>query len=403
MSLLSHLKVLDFSTLLPGPYATMMLADMGAEVLRVESTRQIDFLRFAAPMDGDQSANHMYLNRSKKLLAVDLKQQDGVDIIKQLIREQDYDIVVEQFRPGVMKRLGIDYDTLREINPGIIYCSITGYGQTGPYKDRAGHDNNYLSLAGVADYSRRVGEPPVPQGIQIADIAGGSMHAVAGILAAVSHREQTGNGQHIDVSMTDAAFALNALAAPGLLACGEPQKAETTLLNGGTFYDYYETSDGRFFGGQYRTPVFKALTEATGTSALMELYPTMMQADTPERRKAQKQIKQTLRDAFASQTFEHWQAVFAATDACVEPVLNLAESKDHPQLTARNMVITVPKPDGSQQPQVAHPIKYSNYSPDYKYTGGAIGEDTRHILQELGYTESRIDELKEHAVIKEAE
>ena len=394
MALLNHLKILDFSTLLPGPYATMMLADMGAEVLRVESTKQVDFLRFAPPMDGEHSANHMYLNRSKKLLALDLKQDAGVHVIKQLVEQQGYDIVVEQFRPGVMSRLGISYETLKAINPRIIYCSITGYGQNGPYQHRAGHDNNYLALAGIANYSRRKGKPPTPQGIQIADIAGGSMHAIAGILAAVSHREKTGQGQHIDISMTDAAFALNALAAPGLLACDEPPEPESTLLNGGSFYDYYETQDGRFFSvGSIEPPFFKALCETLDTPELLALHSQMMSPAGPEKEAAMATIREGLQKAFSSNSYEYWLQAFAASDACVEPVLTMREASEHPQLVARKMVADVPRPDGSHQPQVAHPIKYSDFEPQYAHTGGAIGQDSRSILLELGYSTEQIDEL----------
>ncbi len=159
------------------------------------------------------SAAHSYLNRNKKAIALDLKSPDAKSIIHKLLAE--YDVVVEQFRPGVMARLGLDYETLKKINPNLIYCSITGYGQTGPLKDRAGHDINYLALSGVADYSRRKGERPVPQGVQIADIAGGSHHAVMAVLAAVIERSQTGEGQHLDISMTDCAFSMNAMFASG--------------------------------------------------------------------------------------------------------------------------------------------------------------------------------------------
>ncbi|MFT7111188.1 MAG: alpha-methylacyl-CoA racemase, partial [Psychrobacter glaciei] len=213
---LSSLKVLDFSTLLPGPYATLMMADMGAQVLRIESPTRPDLVRALPPMDiSGHSAAHSYLNRNKKAMALDLKNPEALGIIHALIAE--YDVVVEQFRPGVMARLGLDYPSLKKINPKLIYCSITGYGQTGPLKDRAGHDINYLALSGIADYSRRKNQKPVPQAVQIADIAGGSHHAVMGVLAAVIQRSQTGEGQHLDISMTDCAFSLNAMFASGML------------------------------------------------------------------------------------------------------------------------------------------------------------------------------------------
>lgn len=256
MGILNGLKILDFSTLLPGPYATMMLADLGAEVIRVESSTRVDLIRVTPPFDKDDlSAAHGYLNRSKRSLTLNLKQAASVEIIKTLVAE--YDIVIEQFRPGVMERLGLDYESLKKVNSKLIYCSLTGYGQTGPYRNRPGHDNNYLSVAGVMDYSRRKGKVPTTMGIQIADIAGGSLHSVIGILAAVVHREKTGEGQYIDVSMTDAAFSMNAVYGSGYLVGGIEPQPEEMQLNGGTFYDFYETKDGRYFSVGSIEPPFK--------------------------------------------------------------------------------------------------------------------------------------------------
>ena len=231
MGILKGLKVLDFSTLLPGPFATMMLADMGAEIIKVESPFREDLVKHQEPIDGDVSAVFGHLNRSKRSLALDLKQEEAKEVIYKLVHE--YDIIIEQFRPGVMDKLGIGYEMLKNINPRIIFCSITGYGQTGPLNNRAGHDINYLSLAGISSYSFRKNQVPVPAGIQVADIAGGSMPAVIGILAAVYHRNQTGKGQYIDLSITDVAFSLNAMYGPSYLVAGIEPESESVLLNGG--------------------------------------------------------------------------------------------------------------------------------------------------------------------------
>ena len=185
---------------------------------------------------------------------MNLKKPEAVDIIKRLVDE--YDIIVEQFRPGVMKRLGLDYKTIFKINPRIIYCSITGYGQTGPYKDRAGHDINYLATAGVSSHSGRKKYGPILSGVQIADVAGGSLHAVTGILAAVIQRIQTGEGQYIDISMTDGSFALNSIHGADFLSGGSEPKFESTILNGGSYYDYYKTKDGRYFSVGSLEPKF---------------------------------------------------------------------------------------------------------------------------------------------------
>ena len=194
---LKGLKVLDFSTLLPGPFATLYLADLGAEVIHIESPTRPDLVRLFPPYANGQATSHSYLNRNKQSVTLDLKDPASIEQVKQKISE--FDIVVEQFRPGVMQRLGLDYQTLAEINPRLIYCSITGYGQTGSYKDKAGHDINYIALSGIAGHCGRQDSGPPPMGIQIADVAGGSLHAVIGILAAVVERQNSGLGQYIDI------------------------------------------------------------------------------------------------------------------------------------------------------------------------------------------------------------
>ncbi|MFC2949375.1 CaiB/BaiF CoA transferase family protein [Virgibacillus sediminis] len=388
--MLGSLKILDFSTLLPGPYATMMLADLGAEVLRVEAPDRFDFIREMKPQAGEDSAAHQHLNRNKQSIALDLNKQEAVEVVKRLVLE--YDIVLEQFRPGVMERLGLDFQTLKEVNPRLIYCSITGYGQTGPYRDRPGHDNNYLSLSGVAGYSKRKQEAPVPMGIQIADIAGGSMHSATAILAAAIHRQETGEGQYIDISMTDASFALNALFGSGYLAAGENPEPESTELNGGTFYDYYQTKDGRYFSvGSLEPPFRKKLCEGLGIPNMVELA----NSDQP---KEQQIFKQAIREAFLERTFHEWQEIFQDIDACVEPVLTFAEAAAHPQLKARGMVADVRKSDGTTQQQIASPFKFSGYQQKYSSVGGKRGVDTLAVLRQAGWNDKEIDRWMEEGV-----
>jgi alpha-methylacyl-CoA racemase len=364
---LSNLKVLDFSTLLPGPYATMLLADMGADVLRVEAPGRLDLTRVMPPLEDGVSTSHTFLNRGKRSLGLDLKQEDSADLVKQLVTE--YDVVVEQFRPGVMDRLGIGYETLKAINPNLIYCAITGYGQTGPYKDRAGHDINYLSLAGVSSHCGRREAGPPPMGIQVADVAGGSHHAVMGILAAVIHRQQTGEGQFIDISMTDAAFALNTMAGAAALAGGQEQKPESSMLNGGTFYDYYQTSDGRWLSVGSLEPQFSdRLCDALG-------IPDMKSFALSQNPEHQQAIREALKSNIAQKTLAQWQDVFANVDACVEPVLTITEAAEHPQLKARGMVIDVAKGNGGGQKQIGHPIKFSATPCESRYIGRTLGAD----------------------------
>jgi len=384
---LKGLKILDFSGLLPGPYASLMLADMGAEVLRVESPTRPDLVRALPPLDeSGHSAAHSYLNRNKQALALDLKKPEAITIVKDLI--QEYDIVLEQFRPGVMARLGLDYETLNAINPKLIYCSITGYGQTGPLKDRAGHDINYLALSGIADYSRRAGEKPVPQAVQIADIAGGSHHAVMGILAAVIERSNTQAGQHVDISMTDCAFSLNAMFAAGYLGGQVEPKAESTMLNGGSFYDYYETQDGRYMSvGSLEPQFLMQLCDALNLKALISKAGSQKPEDIAH-------FKSAISDAFKSQPFEHWCDAFAKLDCCVEPVLSFSEASQQPHALQRGWVTEA----GSHGiKQLANPIFKGNA---INNTGAALGSDSIHVLQTMGLNTDEIAQLKTNKVVK---
>ncbi|POA50626.1 MULTISPECIES: CaiB/BaiF CoA transferase family protein [unclassified Pseudomonas] len=388
---LASLKVLDFSTLLPGPFASLLLADMGAQVLRIESPTRMDLLRVLPPHDQGVSASHAYLNRNKRSLALDLKRPEALEVVRQLV--QDYDIVLEQFRPGVMERLGLGYEALKAIKPGLIYVSITGYGQTGPYKDRAGHDINYLALAGLASQTGRREQGPLPLGIQAADIAGGSLHGVIGLLAAVIARQHNGQGQHLDVSMTDCVFSLHAMAGAGYLACGVEPGMEQQVLNGGSFYDYYRTRDGRWLSvGSLEPGFMQQLCAALGRPELAAqgLSPV------PEQQQA---LKQALQVEFEKHDFAKLCRLFEGLDACVEPVLGLAEALEHPQLQARQLVSQVPREDGSRQAQIACPLKFSAGLPEPRHVGARLGAHSAEVLAELGYDAERIEALRRDRVI----
>ncbi len=382
---LASLKVLDFSTLLPGPFASLMLADMGAEVLRIESPTRMDLLRVLPPHDHGTSASHAYLNRNKRSLALDLKQAEALEIVRALVK--DYDILLEQFRPGVMERLGLGYEALKAINPRLIYVSITGYGQTGPYKDRAGHDINYLALAGVASYTGRRDTGPLPLGVQLADVGGGSLHAVVGLLAAVIARQHSGVGQYLDVSMTDCSFSLNAMAGAGYLACGVEPEWENHVLNGGSFYDYYRSRDGRWMSVGSLEPAFmQQLCAALGRPELAALG-------------LDPALKQALQVEFEKRSFDELCELFATVDACVEPVLSFSEALEHPQLKARELVSQVPRGDGSAQAQMACPLKFSEGLPEPRHIGVAVGAHSDEVLVELGLSAQRITELRQGKVV----
>jgi len=380
MSALSHLKILDFSTLLPGPFGTLILADLGADVLRVESPERSDMSREMGPKDDDASYVHRYLNRNKRSITLDLKNPRAIKIVKQLIIE--YDILVEQFRPGVMQQLGLDYEALKAINPALIYCSLSGYGQTGPYRDRAGHDINYLSIAGIAEHSRRKGTVPVPSGTQIADIAGGSMFLVTGLLAAVIQRTETGAGQQVDVSITDAVFTLNAVPAASYLGAEIETGPESYILNGQQFYDYYETSDGRYFSvGSLEPKFLKKLCEILNKPELISLVisPNIEQNI---------EFKKHLSAVIKTKSFDECCSLFNSADACVEPVLTLAEACSNEQLLYREMIIEV---DGIKQ--IGCAIKMSESKPQYQFKGCSKGEHNNFLLNEFNYTEDNYNQL----------
>jgi crotonobetainyl-CoA:carnitine CoA-transferase CaiB-like acyl-CoA transferase len=349
LKLLDGLNILDFSTLLPGPYATMLMADMGASVTRVIHPNKPDLTETLPPYIGGTSALSAQLNHNKTTLALDLKQAEAIEHVLNQIDQ--YDIVLEQFRPGVMTKLGLDYPSLKALKPDLIYCSITGYGQTGPYAYKAGHDINYLALSGIASYSGSRDEGPKLNGIQIADMAGGSHHAVMSILAAVIHKQRTGEGQYIDVSMTDCAFSMNIISGAPMLAGGHEPKAESELLNGGFFYDYYPTLDGRYLSVGGLEPKFIARL-----ANLLECPELGKFALSPNPTK-QQELKQQLQTIFRQKTLDEWQQLFAHEDVCVEPVLTVKEASEHPHFIARGSLKTT-KIGDQEIKQLAYPVKH---------------------------------------------
>ena len=309
MGSLEGLKVLDFSTLLPGPYASLMLADMGAEVLTISSPSKYDLVQhYGAEIDGTGiSACSAWLGRNKKTMFLNLKTAEGKEIVRRLI--MDYDVVLEQFRPGVMQKLGLGFDELREVNPRLIYCSLTGYGQTGPLTDAAGHDINYMSRSGIISHAGRASGGPSLMNFQIADVAAGSMNAVIGILAAVYHRQQTGQGQFVDISMLDGCVPFNSLEGADFLVSGRQPAREAHLLNGGCVYDYYETSDGGYMSVGCLEPKFwENFCRCLGREDL--IAGTVRPENVAE-------VRKQLREIFLTKTREEWTEIFDGADACV--------------------------------------------------------------------------------------
>jgi alpha-methylacyl-CoA racemase len=390
---LAGLKILDFTTLLPGPYATQILADMGAEVLRVESPTRPDLVKFMPPFVGTGkdrvSAAHATLNGNKKSIALDLKKEGTTEIVHKLVAE--YDIVLEQFRPGVMQRLGLDFASLQKTQPKLIYCSITGYGQTGPLKDRAGHDINYLALSGLASFSGRAETGPVLSGTQIADIAGGSHHAAMAIMAAVIQRATTGNGQYLDISMSDAAMALTTMFGSNAITSKEDPSYGKEMLNGGLFYDYYQTSDQRHISIGSLEPNF-----ALALLTLLELDEWKNKI-VDQDQQAQQQLKTAISEKVNAQPLAYWQAAFAKVDACVEPVLTLNEAFKHPHFLARGMITEAKDSGGNAIQQINSAMPFKRESAHQ--IGKKLGADTLSIMQQLGYSDEQVVAFKKNRCI----
>lgn len=379
MGSLDDLKILDFSTLLPGPYATLMLADMGAEVLKISSASRPDIVLDYPPFIGDTgvSASQAWLGRNKKTMFLNLKTGEGKAVVKELVKE--YDIVLEQFRPGVMEKLGLGYEDLKAVNPKLIYCSLTGYGQTGPLRDAAGHDINYMSRSGIISQVGRRESGPSLMNFQIADIAVGSMNSVIGILAAVNYRKNTGKGQYIDVAMMDGCVPFNSLDGAGFLVSGKEPKREGERLNGGCIYDFYETKDGEYLSvGSLEPQFWSRFCTAIGREDLIEgtVYPPNID-----------EVKAEIRGILKTKTRDEWVEVFSHYDACVQPVLNLKEALlEDEQVKEREMVVDVKLPlhEDVSVKQLATAVKLSECPCEYKFAGYPTGYHTKEVIEQLG-------------------
>ncbi|MEG0830216.1 MAG: CaiB/BaiF CoA-transferase family protein [Anaerovoracaceae bacterium] len=388
-SALNNLKILDFTTLLPGPYATLMLADLGAEVIKISSGSKSDIVADFPPFIGgsELSANQAWLGRNKRNIFLNLKSLDSIEIVKKLI--MDYDILIEQFRPGVMDKLGLGYETLKKLNPKLIYCSLTGYGQDGPLKMQAGHDINYLARSGNMAHAGRKDTGPVLTNMQIADVAVGSLNSVTGILAAVNYRHITGEGQYIDVAMYDGLIPFNSMDGAAFLVSGQEAKREGQRLNGGCIYDFYKTKDGEYLSVGCLEPKFwKEFCLCIERPEYIE--GTVWPEDIDK-------IKEDIRNILMGKTKAQWMEQFKGKDVCVEPVLSLEEALlQDEQVKARNMVVDVKSSIDPRQlvKQLGSGIKLSKCPAWYDKTGYPLGYHTKEIIKKLGYTDDEIQLMK---------
>jgi alpha-methylacyl-CoA racemase len=382
---LDGIRVLDLTRLLPGPYATQLLSDLGADVIKIEDTSQGDYARHMPPMT-DEGRGRIFdaVNRGKRSVTIDLKTGDGQDAFNRLIDEAD--VVFESFRPGVTERLGIDYDSISERNPSIVYCSLSGYGQTGPLSERAGHDLNYVGRTGLLDMTREdeTSKPQVP-GYPIADMAGGLFAAFSIVGALCSRELGDGTGEYIDVAMADVALSFSQALFPAAAAGEDPRPGETPLTGGYPWYDVYETSDGKHVTLAALEPKFwQTFCESVGREDLvsehMNTDPATMQA-----------LRAELEAIFEEKTREEWVEALGDEDATVDGVYTPEETVEMAQFHERGVI----RDEG--RPRVGFPAVLD--IPENEESIPDHGEQTDDVLRAVGYDSTTIEQMREEGVI----
>jgi crotonobetainyl-CoA:carnitine CoA-transferase CaiB-like acyl-CoA transferase len=381
---LRGVRVLDLTRLLPGPVCTQHLADLGADVIKLEDTAAGDY---APP------ALRAIVNRNKRGLQLDLKQPEGAQAFLQLARGAD--VVVEGFRPGAMARLGLGYDEVAAVNPRIVYCSLTGYGQTGPYRDRPGHDLNYCGHAGVADQVGIDADTLALSNLPIADLMGGALTAAMGILAALFDAARTGRGRHLDIAMADGALAHAVMPLATLAAHGGTRRAGQDTLSGGlACYAVYRTADRRFLAvGALERKFWDALCDVVDRADLKPMHRTG-DASTEAR------VRAELAAIFGARPLVHWETCFASADCCVSPVHTVEEALADPHLRARGMVVDSVHPVIGALTLVACPVKMSRFEFGLQRHAPQPGEHTVELLREAGCDDAAIAALLERGVAR---
>ncbi len=389
MKPLDGIRILDLSRLLPGPYATMLLADLGAEVIKVETPVLGDYMRLVPPFVQDHAtgetigAAFLMVNRNKKSVALNFRNARGREVFLRLAREAD--VILETFRPGAAARWGIGYENVRAVNPRIVYCSLSGYGQDGPYKDRAGHDLNYLALGGLLQANGAAGGPPIPIATQIADLSGGMLAAIS-ILAALLGRNRTGEGQYLDVSLFEAALSWTGTMIGSAFAAGSPIERGKMQLNGGmACYNVYETRDGKYITlGAIEPHFWSAFCKAVGHD---DLAARQLDFDAiPD-----------VAAVFKTRDLDAWLEFFKDVDACIEPVCSFNEMFENPQVKHRGLIAQVDVPNIGKIRQVGSVFVFSKTPPA---PPPQLGAHTREALERLGLEAAEIDKLEEAGVIK---
>ncbi|WP_174733332.1 CaiB/BaiF CoA transferase family protein [Mesobacillus harenae] len=391
MGALSGVKVLDLSRLLPGPYCTLMMADYGAEVIKIEEPGKGDYIRWRKPAIEGIGARHLTINRNKKSVELNLKTEEGKRIFKKMAESAD--VILESFRPGVMDRLGLGYEEISKVNKGIVYCSLTGYGQTGPYRNLPGHDINYIGYSGILGLiGEKDGKPVVP-GVQIADIGGGALMALSGICMALFHRVRSGQGQYIDVSMMDGAVSWLYASASDYFASGKtPERGNTRLDGHFAYYHVYQTKDKKYLSvGASEFKFWKRICELIGKPEWTELHEGSGEV--------QKQLKLDLSELFRQKNQQEWLDLLANEDTCVGPVNDIDQIFEDPQIIDRELFLEMNHPTAGTVKQIGFPIKFSKTKGKILSHSPLLGEHTEEVLAQLDYTNEDIEELRKSGVI----
>ncbi|HZO82986.1 MAG TPA: CaiB/BaiF CoA-transferase family protein [Candidatus Binataceae bacterium] len=395
---LTGIKVLDLTKLAPGPHCTMILGDLGADIIKVEEPgpptgRRAEQAGAAGAVRRPPTGLGPYnaLGRNKRSIGLNLKSGPGREVYLRLAQRAD--VVVEEFRPGVAKRLGIGYETLSARNPRLVYCAVTGFGQTGPYRNYVGHDLNYIAQAGALSMIGRKDQPPtIPQNL-LADYAGGGLHAAIGVLAALLARHQTGRGQYVDIAMLDGTMLLIAQAISNHFGKGWiPRRGATTLDGSAPWYNLYLTKDDRYITIGSVEPWFYAnLCRALGTEEYLE--------DQHNREKYE-EMKTRFAEIFRTRTRDEWFEILTKADICVGRMLTLDELAHDPQIRARNMVVEVEAPGGEKIKQVGISVKLSDTPGSIRSLAPKPGQHTEEIMIDLGYSERDIERWRAEGAIK---
>ncbi len=378
-------RVLDLSRLIPGPFATLVLADLGATVDKVEDPNGGDYLRHMPPaVNGECAAFHL-LNRGKRSIVLDLKKADGARALRQMVKS--YDVVFEQFRPGVLDKLGLSHATLLEQNPKLVICALTGYGQTGELKKRAGHDINYLARSGLLGVQGPSDAPPTVPGFQLADVSGG-LWCVVAILAALAERDRTGSGRVLDIAMTDGVLGFASTAIGAALAGVAQRRGEEPLTGGLAPYGTYRTKDGRHVALGALEPKFW-MTFCAGVGLDVDMGGLMPGPH-------QFELKRSVAAVFASRTRDEWSAWSREHDCCLEPVLEPHELATDAHLAERGLFFSIPTEAGPS-PQVRTPVTPhdGSFSPPPR-----MGEHTRDVLRDAGLDDAAIDALRASGAVR---